>query len=125
MRGHWVVVDNASPSLQDAPSACQQVPRVLSFEGPRGRASTLPRRTESAVHRRRGVLPRPSVSRVTAPGARRCRRHKQEERRGLVGACRVDPGPSGRRDSVPRGDEKQAFLPLLRRLRRSRGTSGT
>ena len=38
--------------LQDAPFACQQVQRVLPFEGlpGRGRAGTLSRRTEPAVH---------------------------------------------------------------------------
>ena len=44
------------------------------------------------------------MSRVTAPRARRCRSHQHEERRGLVGACRVDPGPGGCPDSVPRRD---------------------
>ena len=56
---------------QDAPSAWQQVQRVLPFGGLPGRerGPTLSRQTEAAVHQRRGVLPRPSVSRVTVPGA--------------------------------------------------------
>ena len=61
----------------------------------------------AAVHRRRSVLLRPSVS--TAPGAQRYRSHQHEERQGLVGACREDLGLGGCRDSVPRRDETQAF----------------
>ena len=44
-----------------------------------------------------------------APGAHRCRSHQHEERRGLVGAHRVDPGPGGCRDSAPRRDEKTSI----------------
>ena len=38
-----------------------------------------------------------------------CRASLPRERRGLVGACQVDLGPGGCRDSVSRRDEKQAF----------------
>ena len=51
---HVQSVDGTVQSwLQDAPSACQQVQRVLPFGGlpVRGRARTLSRRTEPAVHR--------------------------------------------------------------------------
>ena len=35
------------------------------------------------------------LCRASAPGAQRCRSHQHEERRDLVAACQVDPGPGG------------------------------
>ena len=87
--------------LQDVPSACQQVQRVLLFGFLPGRAQTLSRRTET------GSSPVTRCSSTTicvarhCPRAHRCRSHQHEECRGLVGACRADPGPGGCRDFVP------------------------
>ena len=47
-------------------------------------------------------------NRRRCPGAHRCPSHQHEERRGVVGACRVDQGPGGCRDAVPRRNEEQA-----------------